>query len=29
MQARAWIEGLWSAAKIFDLPAEFKPVYSP
>ena len=29
MQARAWIEGLWDAAKTFDLPAEFKPVYSP
>ena len=29
MQQRTWIEGLWNAAKTFDLPAEFKPIYSP
>ena len=29
MQQRAWIEGLWDATKAFDLPAEFKPLYSP
>ena len=29
MQHRAWIEGLWDAAKTFDLPAQFKPLYSP
>jgi hypothetical protein len=29
MQQRAWFEGLWDAAKTFELPAEFKPLYSP
>lgn len=29
MQQRAWMKGLWDAARTFDLPAEFKPVYSP
>lgn len=29
MQQRAWMEGLWDAAKTFDLPAEFKPSYPP
>ena len=29
MQQRAWIQGLWGDAKTFDLPAEFKPLYSP
>ena len=29
MQQRAWMQGLWDAAKIFDLPAVFKPIYSP
>ena len=29
MQQRAWMQGLWDAAKTFDLPAKFKPIYSP
>jgi hypothetical protein len=29
MQQRAWIQGLWDASKTFDLPAKFKPIYSP
>jgi len=29
MQQRAWIQGLWDASKIFELPAKFKPIYSP
>lgn len=29
MQQRAWMQGLWDAAKIFDLPAKFTPIYSP
>jgi Transposase DDE domain group 1 len=29
MQQRAWMQGLWEGAKTFDLPATFKPVYSP
>ena len=29
LQQRAWMQGLWDAAKTFDLPAEFKPIYSP
>ena len=29
MQHRAWMAGLWDAAKSFDLPAQFTPVYSP
>jgi hypothetical protein len=29
MQQRAWMQGLWDAAKTFDLPAVFKPLYSP
>lgn len=29
MQQRAWMRGLWDAAKIFDLPAKFTPIYSP
>jgi len=29
MQQRAWMQGLWDAAKTLDLPAEFKPLYSP
>ena len=29
MQQRAWIQGLWDEAKTFNLPAEFKPLYSP
>lgn len=29
MQQRAWIQGLWDDAKTFDLPAQFKPLYSP
>ena len=29
MQQRAWMQGLWDAAKIFDLPAKFAPIYSP
>lgn len=29
MQQRAWMQGLWDASKTFDLPAQFKPVYSP
>ena len=24
MQQRAWMQGLWDAAKIFDLPAKFR-----
>ena len=29
MQQRAWMQGLRDAAKIFDLPAKFTPIYSP
>jgi len=29
MQQRAWMQGLWDAAKTFDLPAKFIPIYSP
>jgi hypothetical protein len=29
MQQRAWMQGVWDAAKTFDLPASFTPVYSP
>lgn len=29
MQQRVWMQGLWDAAKIFDLPAKFTPIYSP
>jgi hypothetical protein len=29
MQQRAWIQGLWDASKTFELPAKFKPIYSP
>jgi Transposase DDE domain group 1 len=29
MQQRAWMQGLWDASKSFDLPAVFKPLYSP
>ncbi len=29
MQQRAWMQGLWDAAKTFDLPAKFTPIYSP
>ena len=29
MQQRAWMQGLWDAAKAFDLPARFTPAYSP
>ena len=29
MQQRAWMQGLWDAAKTFELPATFTPVYSP
>lgn len=29
MQQRAWMQGVWDAAKTFDLPAKFTPVYSP
>ena len=28
MQQRAWMQGLWDAAKTFDLPAKFTPIYS-
>ncbi len=27
MQQRAWMQGLWDAAKKFDLPAHFEPLY--
>jgi len=27
MQQRAWMQGLWDAAKKFDLPAHFAPLY--
>lgn len=29
MQQRAWMQGLWDAAKTFDLPASFTPLDSP
>jgi hypothetical protein len=29
MQQRAWMQGLWDAAKTFELPASFTPLYSP
>ena len=29
MKQRAWMQGLWDAAKSFDLPAKFTPLYSP
>jgi len=29
MQQRAWMQGLWDASKIFDLPAKFTPIYPP
>jgi hypothetical protein len=29
MRQRTWMQGLWDAAKAFDLPAKFTPVYSP
>lgn len=29
MQQREWMQGLWNAAKLVELPAEFKPIYSP
>jgi len=29
MKQRAWMQGLWDAAKTFDLPAKFTPMYSP
>jgi hypothetical protein len=29
MQQRAWMQGLWDAAKTVDLPAKFTPVYPP
>ena len=29
MQQRAWMQSLRDAAKIFDLPAKFAPIYSP
>ena len=29
MQQRTWMQGLWEAAKAFDLPAKFTPIYSP
>ena len=29
MQQRAWMQGMWGAAKTFDLPAKFTPLYSP
>ena len=29
MQQRTWMQGLWDAAKSFDLPAKFTPIYSP
>ena len=29
MQQRAWMQGLWDAATIFNLPAKFTPIYSP
>ncbi len=27
MQQRAWMQGLWDAAKTFDLPATFAPLH--
>ncbi len=27
MQQRAWMQGLWDAAKTFDLPATFSPLH--
>jgi hypothetical protein len=27
MQQRAWMQGLWDAAKTFDLPAHFAPLH--
>ena len=29
MQQRAWMQGLWDAAKTVKLPAKFTPLYSP
>ena len=29
MRQRTWMQGLWDAAKAFDLPAKFTPVCSP
>jgi len=29
MQQRAWMQGLWDDAKIFDFPPKFEPIYSP
>jgi hypothetical protein len=29
MQHRAWIQGLWDQASVFDLPADFNPKQSP
>jgi DNA-directed RNA polymerase subunit L len=29
MQQRAWMQGLWDAAKTVDLSAKFTPVYPP
>lgn len=29
MQQRTWMQGLWDASKAIELPAQFKPIYSP
>jgi len=29
MQQRTWMQGLWDAAKAFELPASFTPLYLP
>ena len=29
MQQRTWIQGLWDASNVFEIPAKFTPIYPP